>query len=219
MTEIRDRWLTPGAQPNALQAASDGLWVMDQSDNHLYKLRYEDGSVMAKLPTETDRSSGVTEGGGFVWVSSTYSRELYRLNHDGTTSAVFDTPGKGVLQGRDPDYDTVTEAHGLEWVDDHNMWMAVPPSRTVYLLDPATMQPKRSFPTPGDRPHGIFLHDGYLWLADTNMRKAHKLDPDNGEILAEISVPDPEVHGMTVHEGTLWFCCAVTRRVCTIALP
>ena len=219
MTQVRDRWLTPGPQPNGLQAAADGIWVLDQVDNHLYKLRYEDGSVIARLPTQTDRSSGVTEGGGFLWVSSTYSLEIFRINYDGSTSAVFDTPGKGVMQGRGPDYDTVTGAHGMEWVDADNLWLAVPPARTVFLLDPATMQPKRSVPTPGDRPHGIFLHDGCLWLADTDMRAIHKLDAHNGEVLAEISVADPELHGMTLHQGDIWFCCAETRRVCTIPLP
>ena len=67
MAEIQDRWITPGPQPNGLQAADDGLWVIDQTDNHLYKLSYEDGSVIADLPTETEHSSGVTEGGGFLW--------------------------------------------------------------------------------------------------------------------------------------------------------
>ena len=40
-----------------------------------------------------------------------------------------------------------------------------------------------------------------------------------GEVLDEIDIPDPEVHGMTVHDGELWFCCAETRRVCTVTLP
>ena len=212
-------WLTPGPKPNGLQAAADGLWVIDQEDNHLYKLSYEDGSVMAKVPTKTDRPSGVAEGGGFLWASSTYSAELFRLSYDGSTSEVFDTPGKGVLEWPGRKVDRVTGAHGMEWVDGANMWVAVPPARQVFLVDPATMRPKRSVPTPGDRPHGLFLHGGHLWLADTNMRKIHELDHESGQVLREIDVPDPEVHGVTLHEGKIWFCCAETRRVCTIPLP
>lgn len=212
-------WLTPGPKPNGLQAATDGLWVIDQDDSHLYKLSYDDGSVMEKLPTETDRPSGVTEGGGFLWASSTYSAELFRLRYDGSTSAVFDTPGKGVNQWPGRKVDRVTGAHGMEWVDGANMWIAVPPASQVFLVDPATMRPKRSIPTPGHRPHGLFLHDGHLWLADTNMRKLHELDHESGQVLREIDVPDPEVHGVTLHEGKIWFCCAETRRVCTIPLP
>ena len=33
MTEIRDMWVTPGPKPNGLQAAADGLWVIDQTDH------------------------------------------------------------------------------------------------------------------------------------------------------------------------------------------
>ena len=57
-----------------------------------------------------------------------------------------------------------------------------------------------------------------MWLADTGARKIHKLNPENGEVLDEIDVPDPEVHGMTLHDGEIWFCCAMTRRVCTVPL-
>ncbi len=219
MTDIIDRWTAPGPQPNGLQAADDGLWLIDQTDDHLYKLAYEDGSTLARLPTETDRSSGVTEGGGHVWVASTYSARLYKLGYDGRTVEHYDTPGKGVVKFGNRDSSIITGAHGMEWVDDENMWVAVPPAQTIYLMDPSTMRVKRSIPTPGARPHGIFLHEGELWCADTAMRKVHRLDPENGDVLGEMDVPDPEVHGMTLHEGHIWFCCAETRRVCTIALP
>ena len=219
MTEIRDMWMAPGPQPNGLQAASDGLWLIDQADNHLYRLGYGDGEVLDKLPTETDRSSGVTEGGGYLWVASTYSGELFKLDHEGRTVQRYDTPGKGVVKFGDRDSSTVTGAHGMEWVDDDNVWVAVPPSQKVYLMDPSTMKVKRSIPTPGLRPHGIFLHEGALWLADTQMGVVHKLDADSGEVLEQIDIPDPEVHGLTIHRGDIWFCCAETRRVCTIPLP
>jgi streptogramin lyase len=81
------------------------------------------------------------------------------------------------------------------------------------------MQVRRSIPTPGVRPHGIFVTNGGLWCADTQMCKIHRLDPDTGAVTAEIDVPAPEVHGMTLHDGEIWFCCAETRRVCTVPLP
>ena len=99
------------------------------------------------------------------------------------------------------------------------MWVAVPPAKRLYLIDAATMQVVRSIPTPGMRPHGIFVNGGDLWCADTQMCKIHRLDPASGAVTAEIDVPAPEVHGMTLHEGEIWFCCAETRRVCTVPLP
>ncbi|MDE2766465.1 MAG: hypothetical protein OXI70_00020, partial [Chloroflexota bacterium] len=67
-------------------------------------------------------------------------------------------------------------------------------------------------------PHGVFVADGHVWCSDVGLRQIHKLDPATGEIRAAIDVPDPEVHGMTLHNDDIWFCCALTRRVCTVPL-
>ncbi len=209
----------PGPQPNGLQATEDGLWAIDQGDNYLYKLSWEDGSVLEKLSTETDRSSGVTIGGGYIWIASTYTAELFKCNMDGTTVERYDTPGKGAVAFSNAPNPRTTGAHGMAWVDDENMWVAVPPAQKVFLMDPSTMTVKRSIPTPGVRPHGLFMHEGAMWLADTAACKVHKLDPSDGTVLAEVDVPAPEVHGMTFHEGNMWFCCAETCRVCTVPLP
>ena len=219
MTKVTDRWICPSPQPNGLQAADDGLWLIDQHDNHLYKLDYADGSILARVPTESDHSSGVTQGGGFVWVASTFGSRIYKLKSDGTTVAHYDTPGKGVVAFVDPTDALVTGAHGLQWLDERHMWMAVPPAQKLFLVDPRTMDAHRSIPTPGHRPHGVFVAQGHLWCSDVGMRQIHKLDPATGEIRAAIDVPDPEVHGMTLHQGHIWFCCAATRRVCTVPLP
>ncbi len=217
MTYIEDMWVTPGPQPNGLQAAPDGLWVIDQKDNHLYKLDYGTGAVLADLPTETDRSSGVTLGGGYIWVASTYNARIYKLDMNGKTVAYYDTPGKGYVAFGDPTRRRVTGAHGLEWVDG-KLWVAVPPAQKIYLMDPDTMKVLDSIPTPGVRPHGLAWEDGSLWCADTQMGVIHKLEPETGRVLDEIRVPEPEVHGMSLHEGALWFCCAVTCRVCRVPL-
>ena len=44
--KAQERWIHPGPQPNGLQADKDFLWAIDQTDNHLYKLSYEDGSII-----------------------------------------------------------------------------------------------------------------------------------------------------------------------------
>ena len=131
--------------------------MMDQTDDHLYKLSYDDGSVLARLPAEAEHSSGVTEGGGYLWVASTFTCKLVKMDYEGNTVALYDTPGKGVVAYGDPNYTRVTGAHGMEWVDDENMWVAVPPAQRVYLMDPRSMTVKRSIPSPGVRPHGLFV--------------------------------------------------------------
>jgi len=88
--------------------------------------------VIENLPADVGHSSGITLGGGYIWVSSTYpveaagddgSPKLVKCNPDGSTASRYDTPGSklNVLAGK------ITGAHGMEWVDDENMWVAVPP--------------------------------------------------------------------------------------------
>ena len=50
----------PGPKPNGLQAADDGLWIIDQGDNHVYKVDWSTGEVLHDIPTETEHSSGIT---------------------------------------------------------------------------------------------------------------------------------------------------------------
>ena len=228
MTTAKDMFIHPGPQPNGLQASEDGLWVIDQVDNHIYKLDWEKGYVLERIPAEVAHSSGITLGGENIWISSTFdvesagddgSPKIVKCNSDGSTVGRFDTPGIGfVSYPNRPPADRITGAHGLEWVDEENLWVAVPPSQTIYLMDPETMAVKRSIPSPGSRPHGLFVKGDHMWLADTSLCKIHKMDTSDGTVVEEIDIPSPEVHGMTLFEDTIWFACAMTRRICTVSL-
>lgn len=100
-----------------------------------------------------------------------------------------------------------TGAHGQEWRDG-KLWMAVPPSRTVYCLDPKTWVVQKKFPVAGNRPHGIGWEGKYLWVTDSNLNAFFKHDPDTGEMVEKIQLTDrdPLPHGMTIWEGYLWYC-------------
>ncbi len=126
---VEKLFVTPGPRPNGLQAAPDGLWVIDQDDNHVYKLSYEDGSILARMKTDDDRASGITLGGGFIWVASTYNCKILKLDpKTGDTVAELDTPGAGTAVWRKDNPNAIsTGAHGLEWVED-KLWVATPPS-------------------------------------------------------------------------------------------
>ena len=214
---IEKLFITPGPQPNGLQAAPDGLWVIDQGDNCVYKLDYNDGAVLLKLQTEADRSSGITLGDGCIWIASTYDTRLLKVDpQTGATVASYDTPCAGVTAWRrgDPNAHR-TGAHGLEWVDG-KLWVATPPSQTIYQVEPSTMEVIKSFPTPGPRPHGLAWDNGFLWCADTSHKAIHKLDPQDGRTVDIIENVEPDPHGMTIHEGSLWFCDAESRQVCRI---
>src|SRR5260370_27004152 len=97
---------SPGPQPNGLQATKEGLWIMDQrAGNQAYLVSYEDGKVLRSFETETDKSSGITFDGEALWIGSTYSHEIFRV--DARTRRKNErcfTPGAGIIYPmvRDP---------------------------------------------------------------------------------------------------------------------
>jgi streptogramin lyase len=229
---------SPGPQPNGLQATRDGLWIMDQGNNKAYLVSYKDGQVIREFLTEADRASGITFDGEALWLGSTYNREIVRCDATtGVTLTRFFTPGAGVIykttwdppgrssplakaspapssakppsQASKPaPLNTVgTGAHGLEWRDG-KLWMAVPPSRMIYRMDPKAWVVEHQFPTAGNRPHGIGWEGKYLWCTDSNLNAFFKHDPVSGEIVEKIQLADsdPLPHGMSIWEGTLWYC-------------
>ena len=108
-----------------------------------------------------------------------------------------------VLGGQAPG----TGAHGLEWRDG-KLWVAVPPSRTIYRVNPKDWIVEHKFSTVGNRPHGIGWEGKYLWCTDSNLNAFFKHNVVNGEILEKIQLTDtdPLPHGMSIYEGILWYC-------------
>ena len=226
---------SPGPKPNGLQATQEGLWIMDQGNNRVYLVDYEDGRVLRDLPTEADRASGITYDGKALWLASTYNRELIQANaKTGKTIKKHFTPGAGVIYQRVGDAPprsspliknepapaaapspqrprplntTGTGAHGLEWRDG-KLWVAVPPSRMVYRIDPDNWIVEANFPTAGNRPHGIGWQGRFLWVTDSNLNAFDKHDSETGAIVERIQLADsdPLPHGMTIWQGKLWYC-------------
>jgi streptogramin lyase len=102
-----------------------------------------------------------------------------------------------------------TGAHGIQ-VQGGKLWVAVPPGRMIYRIDPKTWTVEHMFPTTGFRPHGIGIESAnatHLWEADTNMGAFMKRDMVTGEILEAIVLPDgsPFPHGASVHNGYLYW--------------
>jgi streptogramin lyase len=235
--KVETAFKSPGPKPNGLQATKDGLWIMDQGDNRVYLVDYKDGSVLRGLDTEADRASGITFDGEALWLASTYSREIIRADaKTGKTIQKYFTPGAGVIYAKTGDAPgrsspllksapaerrpaaagaarrnsapaPGTGAHGLEWKDG-KLWVAAPPSRTIYRVDPANWVVEHQFPTAGNRPHGIGWEGRWLWCTDSNLNAFFKHDPESGAIVEKIQLAesDPLPHGMTIWQGVLWYC-------------
>jgi hypothetical protein len=224
---------SPGPKPNGLQASTDGLWILDQGNNHVYLVSYENGKVLRDLETESDRGSGLTFDGEAIWIGSTYDRTVIRSDaKTGKTIRKYFTPGAGVIYQRSGDAPARrsplaqppppgrqqqraapsaprggTGAHGLEWRDG-KLWAAVPPSRTIYRIDPERWVVEHQFPTSGNRPHGIGWEGEWLWCTDSNQNAFFKHNVTSGEIVEKIQLADsdPLPHGMTIWKGMMWYC-------------
>ncbi len=220
---------SPGKNPNGLQATRDGLWVLDQGTNRVALVRYEDGRVIREFATETDRGSGITHDGSALWIASTYNRLLVKLDAEtGKTLKQFPSPGAGLVKwGPRSQHPRETGAHGLEWRRGE-LWVANPPSVSIFVVNPEDGSVLRSFPAPGVRPHGIgWDPDGALWCAESIYRSFFKMDPKSGRILKQLMLPPtaPEAdgvvlvpHGMSIWNRQIWFSVAETGEVYRLPL-
>jgi len=210
---VEKAFRAPGKMPNALQAAPDGLWILDQEDpNKVHKVRYEDGSVLVEIQTESIHGSGITFGNGALWIGSTWSLKTLKVDpKSGQTLASFDTPGAGMNKFGKPT--RPSGAHGLEWVEG-KYWMAVPAAGLIYQIEPETGKVLHTIPAPGARTHGLAWDNGYLWCVESNDRAIYKMDPRDGKLLARIQLTkqDPEPHGFTLGKGVFWYCDATSKQ-------
>ena len=95
----------------------------------------------------------------------------------------------------------------MEWRDGR-LWMATPPARTFYRVDPTNWIVEQKFATAANRPHGMGWEGKYLWLTDSNLNAFFKCDPVTGEMVERIQLADsdPLPHGMTIWNGEMWYC-------------
>lgn len=204
-------FVAPGPKPNGLQAMDDGLWYIDQENHHVYKLDWVTGATIISFPTETLNSSGITLGGGDLWIASTYSCEIFRVDaKTGKTLDKYPSPGAGINAPREHLADpTVTGAHGLEWDDENRyLYVAEPPSQYVHVMEAATWKEIHRFKVPGFRVHGIAWakEDGHMWVSDTSLGTVTRHRIEDGRCYDSFRVPDTvEVHGMTIRDDTLWY--------------
>jgi streptogramin lyase len=186
--------------------------------------------VLREFATDTDKGSGITYDGLTLWIASTYNGMLVRVNpRTGDTVKKFQSPGTGVVKwGPKSAHPHPTGAHGLEWRDGE-LYVANPPSATIYVVSPVDGTVLRSYPAPGVRPHGIgWDPDGSLWCTESIYRSFFKMDRKNGRISKQVMLPplEPEVegivqvpHGMTVWNREFWFSVAETGEVYRMTLP
>jgi hypothetical protein len=204
----------PGPKPNGLQAADDGLWIIDQGNSHVYKVDWSSGEILHDVPTDTVHSSGITLGGGYIWVASTYSCQMFQIEIEtGKTVETYPSPGAGINATREH-LDAAagrksqpTGDHGLEWKDGI-LYIASPPSQFVHIVDTNNWQEIGRMKVPGFRVHGLAwaAEEDHVWIADTAFGVVSRHRLEDGRCYDAFRVIDPiQVHGMTIKENRLWY--------------
>src|SRR5207247_8800600 len=98
----------------------------------------------------------------------------------------------GAISGKPGPPAPGTGAHGQQ-TQGGKLWIAVPPGRMIYRIDPKTWTVEHMFPTVGYRPHGIGIETPdakFLWESDTNMGAFFKRDMMTGEVVDSIVLPE-----------------------------
>jgi hypothetical protein len=98
-------------------------------------------------------------------------------------------------------------AHGIEYRDGF-LYFAVPPARKVFVMDPKTWLVHATWPTAGNRVHGVGWDGDTLWAADSNLRAFFRHDMKTGKMIEKIQLDesDPIIHGATIRDGRMWYC-------------
>jgi sugar lactone lactonase YvrE len=204
MAQVRVLFQGPGPKANGLAAAEDGLWVCDQVDNRIYKVRYQDGAVLTRFDTPGRNLSGCGFGGGSVWGGSNV-RPAAVTRHDPATGwclAYLLLPN-GMEGG----------VHGLEWYQGA-LWVTRPGFLTLQKLDPESGALLQEIPFPETRSHGVYFEDGCAVVNGTNTGNVYKLDLADGRVVDRWRVEGFEAHGMTrAPDGRVWICDAETNRI------
>jgi sugar lactone lactonase YvrE len=194
----------PGPKVNGLAVDGEHLWVCDQVDNRIYKIRQRDGSVVSHFDTPARNLSGCGFGGGYVWGASNV-RPAAVTKHDPTTGwcVAYLLLPKGMEGG----------VHGLEW-HDGAIWVTRPGMLTLQKLDPESGELLHEIPFPEGRSHGVYFQDGRIVVNGTNTGNVYEIDPADGRVLDQWRVEGFECHGMTrTDDGRVWFCDAETNRI------
>ncbi len=206
----------PGAQPNGMQATEEGIWFLDQVSNRAILVSYE-GETLKAIDTDSEHGSGITVDGTNLWLASTLAPT--RIETDGSAILKVDPASGTTLASYPTPGAQHSGAHGLEWRDG-KLWMAVPPSATIYQLDPENnLSVLHSFPAPGVRPHGLAWEGDDLWCVETNHRAFYRLSLKDGSTIDKIEIPEPhpEPHGMTRWGDCFWYCDAGSGAVCRVS--
>lgn len=191
---------SPGHQPNGLQATAEGLWVMDQgAGSKVHLVSYDRGKVLRSFETETDKSSGITFEGSSLWIGSTYSREIVRVDaQTGKTLERHFTPGAGVI------YKMAGDPAARSSPLAKTRPRAPRPPAPAGFVGGFSQGELQGSKAPGTGAHGQEWRDGKLWFAVPPSREVYCVDPKTWTVLLKFPTAGNRPHGIGWEGKYLW---------------
>ena len=154
--------------------------------------------------------SGLTWDGNDLWLTDIEVDSLYRLSMEGVVEAVFPLP------------ESVRSAAGMIWLGGR-LWMVDENTARLYVLDPATGEPLKSFPLP-DTTHdptswGLAWDGEHLWHSRYAFGEIFELDTASGAVISMFASPDSWIAGIEYDGQYLWGVSIQTNRAFVMSLP
>ena len=210
--KIERLFKAPDLHPNALEAASDGLWIGDQVSEKVFQVDWKTGKVLHEVQTESHNTSGLAIGAGYMWIGANGGVSGRRPPRP------TDKPYGEVIQADIKTGKTVKihqliwggGVHGITFVpQSQTLWVTALSIQAVAEMDPKDFHPLRIRPARGDRPHGLDWDNGALWVLIAGDHVVQKIDPESGKVLEIVTISrtsDPDPHGMCIHDGYVYYC-------------
>jgi streptogramin lyase len=211
----------PEPHPNGMQFCGEGLWIADQASDRVTLVDPTDGKAIRSMETESTNTSGVTLGGGALWLSVNGPLKMSERPPVGERTSAQGQILKidmwnGQTLGRYPMPDG-KGIHGIEW-DDNTFWVTIPGARNITQINAADFRVLHVIPVPLGRAHGLVREGDSIWCVHTTDRVIVKLDIRDGRETDRISLPSssPEPHCLSARDGKLWYCDAWSGDICRI---
>jgi sugar lactone lactonase YvrE len=198
----------PGGSSNGLDCSPEGLWTIDGAGSRtdtpgrckVYLSSY-DGKLLRELAPEGTGPSGITSDGKTLWIGSTYSREIIRVDAmTGETLEKHFTPGAGVIyrmtSDPEPRPDTFPQTVRPEGQARGRGRGRGPESGRAAAMTGA--------PAPGTGAHELKMREGKLWMVVPPARMVYRVDPATWQVEHVIPSVGNRPHGIDFDGNYFW---------------
>lgn len=220
----------PYALPNGLQLTPEGLWIVDQISDRVALVEmtapndYGVTKLLAEIATESSNTSGLTYGGGTLWLAANGPGTLWRAPRptdaaSGEILQVAPTTGHTLQRRLLPGGGGT---HGMEYdrYEPDTLWLTTLKTQTLTKVRISDWSVQLVLPLPYGRAHGVARVADGIWVVHTADRVIVKLDARSGAELDRITVPkeSPEPHCLSADGGNLLYCDATSGWIVRVRL-